>query len=461
MPASGSRSLTIGGMRVLVVSTYELGHQPMGAAAAAAELVAAGHEVSVVDLAVDDWDAASLTDVDAVAVSVPMHTALRLAIETGKRIKQSDPGLPVAFYGLYAGVGEEGTLGVVADRLIAGEYEEDLVAWVDSVAGTRPHRGSTVSVHQRRFRTPLRIGLPALDNYAHLAVDGEHRLVGYVEASRGCRHRCTHCPIPVLYDGRYRITGVETVLADVAQQVHQGAAHITFGDPDFLNAPAYALKTLETVHSAFPNLTFDVTVKVSHLLEHADRLGAMADAGVLFVVSAMESLDPEILARLDKRHTAAEAARSVRLVRDAGMDIHPTWLPFTPWTTPDTVADIARFVWDHDLAPVTDPVQLSIRLLIPDGSLMLDVGDLAPHLIGYDPQQLGYMWRAADPEMDQLAARLQTMAEQGAVRGEEPLFTLAEMTAEIGRAADVDIPTVAIPAGAVEGRPRMTEPWFC
>lgn len=447
-------------MRVLLVSTYELGHQPLHVASPAAELRASGHDVSVFDLAVQNWDPALLSEVDAVAVSVPMHTALRLAIELAIRIRREQPDLPVAFYGLYAGVGSETTLGL-ADRLIVGEYEDELVSWIDSLKTDRSQRGVTVEIGRREFLTPSRQSLPDLSNYAHLSIGGHHKVVGYVEASHGCRHRCTHCPVPVVYDGRFRVTGVETVLADIGQQVQMGAEHVTFGDPDFLNAPAYALKVLGAAHEAHPEITFDVTVKVEHILAHRDLLEPMASAGVLFMVSAMESLDAGILARLDKGHTGSEAAEAVALVRQAGIDIHPTWLPFTPWTTPDTVADIARFVWDHDLAPVTDPVQMSIRLLIPDGSLMLDLDDLSPHLIGYDPHALGYSWRAADPAMDELAAQLQDLAERGAAMGTDPIETLAVMTELIARTANVDIPTRAIPAGATHGRPRMSEPWFC
>ncbi len=446
-------------MRVLLVGTYELGHQPLQVASAAAELSAAGHEVVTLDLAVEKWDPARLVGVGAVAVSVPMHTGLRLAIEVGKRIRTVDPDLPVAFFGLYASVGSEATHPEVADRLITGEHEDALVEWVQTVNGGRREPGVTVHIGRRPFRTPSRGGLPELGAYAHLATPEGHRMVGYVEASHGCRHRCTHCPIPAVYDGRYRVTGAETVMADIAQLVDAGAGHITFGDPDFLNAPAYSLKVLEAAHDRFPELGFDVTVKVEHLLGHRHLLDRMSDAGVIFITTAVETLDDRILELLDKGHTGADAAVAVDLVRRAGMEVHPTWLPFTPWTTAGTVAEIARFVWGEGLAAVTDPVQLSIRLLIPDGSLMLGLDELTPHLTGYDPAALGYSWRSADPAMDELQRRLAATAESGSAPGVDQLETLARMTEMIGEEAGVVIPAGA-PAGAADP-PRLTEPWFC
>lgn len=448
-------------MRVLLISTYELGHQPLHVAAPAAELLAAGHEVSALDLGVERWDLGRLDGVDAVAVSVPMHTALRLAIETGRRIREARPEVPIAFYGLYAGVGKDRTLGAAADRLIAGEYEDALVEWVDSLGGEAASAAVSVSIGRRRFRPPARHLLPSLDKYAHLATATGHALVGYVEASHGCRHRCAHCPVPAVYDGRYRITGADTVLADIEQLVVAGAGHVTFGDPDFLNAPAYAVEVVETAHARFPQLTFDLTVKVEHILAHRRLWPRLAAANVVFVVSAIESLDQAVLDRLAKGHTAADADEAVGVVREVGIDLHPTWLPFTPWTTAAGVADIAAFIWRHDLAPVTDPVQLSIRLLIPDGSLMLAVDGMSPHLTGYDAEALGYTWRAADPAMDELQARLAVMAEAASAVGEDPGATLVAMTDAIATEAGVTIDTQAGAPADLLDRPRLSEPWFC
>ncbi len=447
-------------MRVFLISTYELGHQPLHVAAPAAELRAAGHQVSALDLAVESWEPCRLGEVDAVAVSVPMHTAMRMAIEVGHKVKEIRPELPVAFYGLYAGVGSDRTLGVVADRLICGEYEEALVSWVGSLGKKEPDRGITVDIGRRRFRPPVRDILPPLDRYAHLATAAGHQLVGYVEASHGCRHRCTHCPVPAVYNGRYRITGAETVQADIDQLVDMGARHVTFGDPDFLNAPAYATGVVAAAHGRHPDLSFDITVKVEHVLAHQDVWPVLADSGVVFVVSAVESLDEVILTHLDKGHTGADADRAVGVLRSAGIELHPTWLPFTPWTTAAGVADIASFIWRHDLAPVTDPVQLSIRLLIPDGSLLLGSDSLAPHLTGYDAGALGYTWRAPDPALDELASELATMAEKAAHEGNDQVETIAAMTDTIATAAGVDIPRKAASVGPPD-RPRLSEPWFC
>ncbi|MHB8682648.1 MAG: cobalamin-dependent protein, partial [Acidimicrobiales bacterium] len=249
-------------MRALLLSTYELGHQPLHLAGPAAALTRAGHEVRCVDLAVSSLEEQDLSWADAVAVSVPMHTAMRLARALCRELRAARPDLAVCFYGLYAGVDDGADPDGAPDHAITGEYEGALVEWFAAVAsGEGPRRDLFVRVElgRRRGALPSRPGLPPLERYARLVQGAETRLAGYVEASHGCAHRCRHCPVPVVYDGRTRVVGVEDVLADVAQLVGLGARHVTFGDPDFLNGPHHARRVVTAVYDAFPELTFDVT----------------------------------------------------------------------------------------------------------------------------------------------------------------------------------------------------------
>ena len=125
------------------------------------------------------------------------------------------------------------------------------------------------------------------------------------------------------------------------------------------------------------------------------------------MVSAFESLNDETLDRLDKGHTAADAARArsscSALTR---IDVRPSFLPFTPWTTRADIVDLLEFAYEHDLVGSVDPVQYTIRLLLPDGSLLLDHPDLAPYLGAWDPARLSFEWTPADPEMDVLQREL-------------------------------------------------------
>ena len=454
-------------MRVLLISTYELGHQPLHVASPAAALRRAGHEVRCLDLSVQPWDPGALEWTQAVGFSVPMHTAMRLALSAGRRVRREHPGLPICFYGLYATVSRELVERELAARAIAGEYESALTAWVDELAApcatARAAERPIIHLQRGSFDPPARELLPGLERYARLAVGGEERLVGYVEASHGCVHRCRHCPVPAVYDGRIRVVQAETVLRDVERLAAMGARHITFGDPDFLNGWRHSVAIVRALHERRPELTFDCTTKVEHVLEHAGVWQEMAASGCLFVVCALESVNDEILARLDKGHTTAEAVLALDLLREHGIETRPSFMPFTPWTTPRDVLEIVDFVAAHDLVANVDPVQYTIRLLVPEGSLLLEGKDLREHLGPYDAERLSYPWRSADPAADRLQGRLSALVQQSAAAREAIGLTFARIRAAVREATvEADGPEpAAIPIGSSEGRPRLTEPWFC
>ncbi|HVM15107.1 MAG TPA: CUAEP/CCAEP-tail radical SAM protein [Egibacteraceae bacterium] len=456
-------------MHLLLISTYEMGHQPVRLASPAAALRAAGHEVTCRDLSVQEWDAAAVEEADAVAFSVPMHTAMRLALRAARQVRVLRPDVPVCFYGLYAPVSRDATVGRLADHVFAGEYEPALVAWAD---GAEDQPVVRLGRGRGRFHTPARELLPSLERYARLAIGGEERLAGSVETTHGCKHACRHCPVPTVYGGAFRVVPEDVVAADIDQLVAAGARHISFADPDFLNGPTHALRVVRALHARHPDVTFDCTVKVEHILDQAHVWPEMAAAGCLFVVCAVELCNDWLLGLLDKGHTAAQAGEAVHLLRRHGIELRPSFLPFTPWTQVDDVVDILDFVIAHDLVGNVDPVQYTIRLLLPEGSLLLDRPELAPHLGPYDAERLTHTWTPADPSIDALQTELTAIAEAGARAGEPPGATFLKVHAAVRRAAGDLVPVGSrgtipagsrgtIPAGSTEGRPRLTEPWFC
>ena len=451
-------------MRALLVSTYELGHQPLHLASPAAALAGAGHEVRCVDLAVDELEPDHVDWADVAAFSVPMHTATRLAVQAAAAVRARRPGLPLCAYGLYAGAAPG------FDAALAGEYEPALVEWVGRGGAPSEEGPGPVAVRvdlgRHRPAVPRREGLPGLSRYARLLPDGSSAAggvqAGYVEASHGCVHRCRHCPVPVVYDGRIRTVPVETVLADVDRQVEMGAGHITFGDPDFLNGPHHALRVARALHRRHPDLTFDVTTKVEHVLRHRDLLPELAAAGLLFAVSAFESVDDRVLERLDKGHTAADAATAATLLRGHGVEVRPSLLPFTPWTTVAGVVALLDFVIAHDLVANVDPVQYSIRLLLPPGSLLLEDPEVRAVLGPYDASALSHPWRSAHPGVDELQAELAAVVEAGGEADAVDVFpdvhaAAARWAAATGQPGPRPVPR----AGPRRRVPRLSEAWFC
>ncbi len=218
-----------------------------------------------------------------------MHTALRLGVSVAREVRRVNARCHICFYGLYASLNADYLLENVADSVIGGEFEEALLALIKAVDRSDAIEIDGVSTKTRRalpmisrldFPAPDRTSLPRLDRYAQLEFKGEQLLAGYVEASRGCLHRCTHCPIPPVYDGRFFVIPKETVAAEIRSLVRDGARHITFGDPDFLNGPQHALRIARALHGEFPDLTFDFTAKVEHILKHERTISRACAAGL-------------------------------------------------------------------------------------------------------------------------------------------------------------------------------------
>jgi radical SAM superfamily enzyme YgiQ (UPF0313 family) len=444
-------------MRVLLISTYDLGRQPFGLASAAAALRASGARVACGDLAKERLDEESARQADVVAFFLPMHTATRLAVPVIDRIRSVNPRARFIAYGLYAPLNEQLLRKHGVTAIIGGEFEDDLV---QAAYGREALSGERVRAPRVAFRVPDRTGLPLLTRYATLQVGDERRTVAYTEASRGCKHRCRHCPIVPVYDGRFRVVPVDIVLADIRAQVGAGARHVTFGDPDFFNGIGHATAVVEAFAREFPEISYDVTIKIEHLLKHADRLGTLRDTGCAFVTSAVESVDDAVLAKLDKGHTRADFEAIVVRFREAGLVLAPTFVAFTPWTSLEGYCDLLQTIDRLALVDHVAPIQLAIRLLITEGSRLLELDDVRRLIGPFEPQSLTYRWKHPDDRVDRLQRAVEEAVGVRLAASRRELFDRVWSIAH--EAADIPVPSrVApdlLPRAAV---PYLNEPWYC
>jgi len=484
-------------VNVVLISTYELGRQPFGLASPAAWLRREGANVTCVDLSRDTLQQEPLRRADFIGFYIPMHTATRLAADILPVVRELNPNAHLCFYGLYAPVNEEYLRKLGAETILGGEFEPGLVSAMERVGRARlkaatsvsgdlsqasassaaPFRdrlfaeaaGSTrqpepvISLTRQAFVVPEREGLPPLARYAHLNhADGEPRVVGCTEASRGCKHFCRHCPIVPVYNGRFRIVQKEIVLEDIRRQVATGAQHITFGDPDFFNGVRHALEIVAELHAEHPTLTYDVTIKIEHLLSYRRYLSMLRETGCLFVTSAVESVDDNILARLDKGHTYADFVRVVELFREEDLVLSPTFVPFNPWTTLEGYCGLLLCIAQLGLVGQVAPIQLAIRLLIPAGSRLLELDDLEGKLDPFDEQALVYPWTHTDSRVDELCGRIQSLIERGQRNGDarRAIFERVWKAAHQAAGLSVEIPQeeVGVARAAI---PYLTEPWYC
>ena len=453
--------VTMNGVRLLLLSTYDLGRQPFGLASPAAWLREAGVDVRALDLAKQGLDEETVRWAEVAAFYLPMHTATRLALPVIQRIRTVNPGAVLCAYGLYGPPNEVLLRSRGVQHVLAGEFEADLVALArgDRLGGGGAGRPI---VPRLAFRVPDRRDLPRLERYASLQLpNGDHRVVGYTEASRGCKHTCRHCPVVPIYQGQFRVVPVDVVLADIRQQVEAGAQHVTFGDPDFFNGIRHATAVVEALARECPGLTYDVTIKIEHLLRHVSELRTLHDTGCLFVTSAVESIDDRVLALLEKGHTRADFERAVGLCRTVGLALSPTFVAFHPWMTLDDYCALLDAVVNLDLVNEVSPIQFAIRLLIPEGSRLLELPDVRGLVERFDVERLAYPWQHPDPRVDGLQADVTALVGARLTGSRRATFAaLRRLAYERAGHSTCHIGDAVFPPGRAEV-PYLNEPWYC
>jgi radical SAM superfamily enzyme YgiQ (UPF0313 family) len=454
-------------MNIVLISTYELGRQPFGVVSPASWLRAGGHKVACLDLTRQSLDEGSVRAAQLIAIYLPMHTATRLAAKLIPTLRELNSRAHLCCYGLYAPMNAEYLRGLGVGTILGGEFEAELVKLAERI-GDATKNGDRVgeqtekeiSLERLVFLVPDREGMPGIEKYAHLVLpDGSHRVVGSTEASRGCKHLCRHCPIVPVYNGVFRVVKRDVVMADVRQQVAAGARHISFGDPDFFNGIKHALGLMDEFHREFPDVTYDVTIKIEHLRKYEKELTALRETGCLFVISAVEAVDDGILARLDKGHTREDFVYVARKFRELGMTLHPTFVAFTPWTTLEGYRNLLRVIVEEELVENVAPVQLGIRLLIPEGSRLLELEETRSVVGEFDAESLVYPWRNSDARVDRLSEVVQAVAADA----DSKKLSRSEAFARIWEAAHAATGVVApeLKLGESRAVPFLSEPWYC
>ena len=450
-------------MNAVLLSTYDLGRQPFGLASPAAWLRRAGVTVDAIDLSRQPLPVNAVTNANVIAFYLPMHTATRLALPVIDRVKAMNPTATICAYGLYAPLNQDLLRQHGVSNVLGPEAEANLVeiALGTPTKAMPPQRSDATILPRLNFIQPDRAGLPALDRYASLEMpDGTRKIVAATDATRGCKHRCRHCPIVPVYDGQFRVVPVDVVMADVRAQVDQGATHVSFGDPDFFNGPTHARKVVEALHREFPHVSYDAIIKVEHLLEQRQLLPVLVETGCLFVTSAVESVDDDVLAKLEKGHTRTDFMSAAGECRSAGLTLVPTFVAFTPWTSIDGYIDLLNVVEELDLVGHVAPVQWGIRLLVTWASRLLELDDIRSRIGPFDAKTLTYPWRHPDLRMDALQQQVMALAAT-TTNSRFGVFETARELAAVARGQRKPSRSINLVLPSRAAIPYMNEPWYC
>jgi radical SAM superfamily enzyme YgiQ (UPF0313 family) len=439
--------------RVTLVSTFEGGFQPMSVAAAASHLLEADFQVSVLDTYIDGIRDAPLADADLVAIAMPLFDSLRPGTDIARKTRSVNPAAHITFFGQYATINASRLVGLHGDSAITGEWERPLVSLASQLSETSADARSPIAVpglvqsgradgvepyfprkHSpapavatrkngangshgvggTHFRVPARHLLPELTKYPQSHVTklcGAPQIVGGTEISRGCHHKCTYCSVFAAYDGRAFIVPEEVVLEDVANLVRLGMTHLTFQDAEFINAKHHGLRIMRKLHALYPELTYDITTRIDHILENVDAIKEMGELGLKFITSALEFPTDRVLNAVLKEFGTDEIEAAIAVCRDSKVTLNPTFVLFNPWTSLEDLIGFDQFVTRNRLEDQIDPIQYETRLHLYKGSPLLSEPFIQS--LGLVENEFHYEWSHPDPRVDELYQRSVTPAVEG------------------------------------------------
>ena len=428
-------------MKILLLSFYDLGKQPKIISEIYNKINSNIVEIDFVDYSLESREV-ELDTYDAIGIYASMHTATVLASKY-----LSNKVLPdkIFTFGLYGHVLSDGDPRI---QYIESIDSDQLDTYLDLVTNDDFSFKETV---------PDRSIFPHISEYARL-IKGDNTLItGSAETTYGCKHLCTHCPVPIQFNGRFRLFSEEKIFEDISNQIKLGAEHISFNDPDFFNGPKYSLKILERLNNEFPSTTYDSTIKVEHIIKYKDFFKELNDLNMLFVISAFETTNDLVLEILQKGHSSKDLEESIELSKVNNIDIRPTWMPFTPWTKVIDLHNIIKLIENNKLRETVDPIQLTIKLLIPKGSLIIQRPEIKEYLGQYDTESFSYSWSYIDNEADRLQKSLFSyVIENEAMDKKEQYIGLLHLIEDF-----TEKNIFYNQAYVYRDAPKLSESWFC
>lgn len=413
----------------IIVSTFEGGYQPLTALSAATALLNAGIATDFLDVYVDGFDEARLGGVDVVGISVPLFDSLMAGLELARKVRDAKPSSKIVFFGQYATLNSQRLSGRHADYTVSGEWEVPLtqlvteliagnhgtgIAGVVDAEGARRTCAPPPVLTRKHFQVPDRRLAPSLAKYPQPQIDrilGGAQIVGGLETSRGCHHKCTYCSVFAAYDGKVLIVPEEVVVEDVANLVAQGMTHLTFTDADFFNSRRHGLSLIRTLNAEFPNLTYDFTTRVDHIASNRESLDEMAAKGLRFITSALEFPKQLVLNEVFKEVTIEMIDQAIKIMREIGIILNPTFIMFNPWIELEDMVLFSDFIERNEIGDIVDPIQYETRLHLYKGSPLLANPTIqALELLEHE---FHYEWKHPDPRVDELYRASLTPAEEG------------------------------------------------
>ncbi|WP_078552316.1 arsinothricin biosynthesis radical SAM protein ArsL [Bacillus alkalicellulosilyticus] len=417
-------------MKVLLVSTFEGGYQPISLATAHSALKKHEIETVILDTFVEGINEIKLKDADIVAISLPLFDSVQPGLELSKLVKELNPDAHITFFGQHSTIHSKRLVGRYGDTCIVGEWEKPIVEIAESLQkdhydlSTIP--GVVTEMHVQtnniphplmsrdHFNVPARENLPPLDKYPQKQIEkliGSPQVVGSTEIARGCHHKCSYCSVFAAYDGKVILVPEDVIFQDVKNLVDMGMTHLTFIDADFFNAKKHGVNMIRKLHETFPFLTYDFTTRVDHILENQEVIKEMSEMGVKFITSALEFPLQKVLDQVVKAFKVEEIDKAISFIKTTGIQLNPTFIMYNPWIDLEDFVAFDEFVQRNELENIIDPIQYETRLYLYKGSPLLNNPTIQE--LDLEEHEFHFEWKHRDPRVDELFLDNLTPAEEG------------------------------------------------
>jgi anaerobic magnesium-protoporphyrin IX monomethyl ester cyclase len=359
---------------------------PLGLACVAGALRAAGHDVRLLDAAVQPRWERELGELlsgwrpQVVGLSAAM-AVYGPALALAARVRQSDPAAAVILGGVHATLFPGEVLrDPHFDYAVHGEGEQTAVELLSALAGREPVAGiagiafrDTAGPRVNPARPPIAdldtLPRPAYDLLPMGLYSTPFSAAGTVTAmvtSRGCPYPCTFCDAFVVHGRSYRAHSAERVVAEVRDLVRaRGIREVHFKDSEFTIDRARVVRFCDLMTDGGPRVTWTCSARVDRV--DAGLLEKMAAAGCRVIQFGVESADPAVLAALRKGIAAASVREAFRAARAAGIETVANLMVGSPGETWLSIEATQRL-----LAEIR-PDHLNVQALVPyPGTALFD-----------------------------------------------------------------------------------------
>lgn len=299
---------------------------------------------------------------DVVAISV-LTATLKTAWEMARTVKDVVPRAVVIVGGMHCSALPENTLEEPAiDYGVTGEGEESFREFLAALCEGRDvvgipnlvyRRDSRVMVNPRR--PPLseldRIPFPARELFdgAQYGMNLNRRATGArnttLLTSRGCPYGCVFCSKAV-YGRVFRQRSPGNVIAEMLWLEREGYGEVLIVDDTFTVNKTWVLEFCRQCGASGLRLRWNCHARVNVMDE--ELVVAMKQAGCTSVAFGIESGNPEMLKKIDKRISLDQARRAVMLCRKHGIGTLCSYIFGHPGDTRATVNDTLRVALELD-----------------------------------------------------------------------------------------------------------------